>query len=1219
MRNFKLKTDVKFSIPKSENIPDLKLDFKIPTQESFQLNLNSFQNSLNSSNVIKKPIIKKPLFSNSINTNEISGVFKPPTIDLLKNTKNLNIKSSYQNVEQEEIKNLNSQEDYDTSLPRTEIISLTDFYPLYDNNLVLTKAGNHFKYQLLYLNANRFIINNDVKKYFSQSIKDESLRDELQSLLGLINDKNYQKNDFDLYTNNYFDKLIEISDYSVSQILNFYSKLDNVTNVFIEKNKPISLLQSLNFSLSQSSSIQKLYGVIFLLLEQKISLYSRKISNNQNTSNSDEIAISFVNEQGYKNFNYPTDYKNLKINEGKFNLKIIFEQSEEKRISNIINFITYESYKNANKEIISLELNKLNDSFLNLSLKNLSFKNEDFTKGKLLSLLTKYPQLPNDTKERNLYANLASETYASNVFQNMVSSNFSEDSTSLIGNEINIDNSIKNENSKINNIISGKSNITKRNNNKIIRSLENANNNEPPYLNLFLRNISRNLKNYNFEKFSKNLETTIDNIKDLIAFYYKQVEFCKTAPETTWPEVNGHPAGTYKHAIGGPDNNDEKIKHISDALRFINVEWDFIKWKPESKVSKHYVPYGDSQEDIANFIGFLTYLYKRTSEKPGQYSRDIPTNNFSEIKSNDDNYIKFVGSNSENINQSYWLTFNELIRTINKPDDEYSSLKNPFYKKFAECYINILKGLGITNLNYSSYSYEETINIDNEQIFIMFNVFIFLTDIIKQLFNFDAKVHYYIKWNDEDDGWSRNHIFTERNMIGIAGVGEGPYRTIAFSSETDIFPEFFDDWYGWLGSKEKFIADSRQGRTDIPLKKYKGYMLPSDPVEQHFNALDITFDIEDQVKDFNTTSADWLKEFNQVKETYNFINQQINNVISSINEILSIDYDVLRYFIDTKFVFNKRNFFMTRFQLNDLKNKYSKIKNKDINYLIDDSYDDTYESNITKVLLNFKDSSKNAKILTFGVPTHNIGVSDQIDVIIYRKNLVHQNLNFKPITKTFNLNLFCTLTNFFEKNNLNSLTDYLINSDFYYHKNDLNFNKLTNEQLLKLNRDLVSNHFYSEILNQYTKIMTGIEINDFTLIKDYPVVDSEEVLTNISNIIFNDNQKQESTERLLSIKNNITKFISPLEFRSFLFSSCLFERVFSTLIDPDDFEIDTENWVKRGLIPSTFTDAEQIIMSLSQFIIDGINVIFRNGKFYLNDVNNIENVADSYKVKIDKR
>ncbi len=29
-------------------------------------------------------------------------------------------------------------------------------------------------------------------KYFSQSIKDESLRDELQSLLGLINDKNYQ-------------------------------------------------------------------------------------------------------------------------------------------------------------------------------------------------------------------------------------------------------------------------------------------------------------------------------------------------------------------------------------------------------------------------------------------------------------------------------------------------------------------------------------------------------------------------------------------------------------------------------------------------------------------------------------------------------------------------------------------------------------------------------------------------------------------------------------------------------------------------------------------------------------------------------------------------------------------------------------------------------------------------------------------------------------------
>jgi hypothetical protein len=269
----------------------------------------------------------------------------------------------------------------------------------------------------------------------------------------------------------------------------------------------------------------------------------------------------------------------------------------------------------------------------------------------------------------------------------------------------------------------------------------------------------------------------------------------------------------------------------------------------------------------------------------------------------------------------------------------------------------------------------------------MFNVFIFLADIIKQLFNFNATVHYYIQWNDEDNGWNRNYILKERNMISIAGVGEGPYRTIAFSSETDIFPEFYDDWYDSLGSIENFKS---QG------KSYKGYMLPSDPVEQHFNALDITFDIEDQVKDFNTTSASWLKEFNQIKQTYDFINQQINDVILSINEILSIDYDVLRYFIDTKFVFNKRNFFMTRFQLNDLKNKYSKIKNKDINYLIDDMYDDRYETNIKKVLLKFKDSSKNAKILTFGIPIHNIGVSDQVDVLIYRKNLVHQNLNFKP-------------------------------------------------------------------------------------------------------------------------------------------------------------------------------------------------------------------------------
>jgi hypothetical protein len=261
-------------VSKSENIPDLKLDFKIPTQQSLQSNLNTFQTSLNSLNTIKKPIIKTPLFSNSINADEIKGTFKPPITDL--NTKNLNIKSSYQNVEQEELKNLNSQEDYDTTLPRSEIISLTDFYPLYNNNLTLTNAGNHFRYQLLYLNANRFIINNDIKKYFSQSIKDESLRDELQSLLGLINNKNYQKNDFDLYTNKYFDKLIEISDYSISQILNFYSKLDNVTSVFTEKNKPISLLQNSNFSIPQTISIQKIYGTLFLLLEQKITVPLRK-------------------------------------------------------------------------------------------------------------------------------------------------------------------------------------------------------------------------------------------------------------------------------------------------------------------------------------------------------------------------------------------------------------------------------------------------------------------------------------------------------------------------------------------------------------------------------------------------------------------------------------------------------------------------------------------------------------------------------------------------------------------------------------------------------------------------------------------------------------------------------------------------------------------------------------------------------------------------------
>lgn len=1185
MKNFKLKTDIKFFIPKSENIPDLKFDFKkIPTQESLQSNLNSFQN------VIKKPIIKKPIFSSSFHINE--GL-KQSTLDLLKNTKNLlNIKSSHQNLHQEEeLKNLNSQEDYDASLPRTEIISLIDFYPLYDNNSVLTKAGDHFKYQLLYLNANRFIINNDIKKYFSQPIKDELLRVELQSLLKLINNKTYQKNDFELYTNNYFDKLIEVSDYSISQILNFYSKLDNITNVFIEKNKPISLLQNSNFSIPQTISIQKIYGTLFLLLEQKISLYSRKISNDQNTADNNLIAINFQNEENYRLFSDPTKFINLKINESKFDLKMIFEQqNEEKRISNILDFVVYESYKNTNKEFISTQLDG-NNSFIN-SL-NLSFKNEDFIKGRLLTLLSKYTLIPNDVKERYLFNNLQSETYISNVFQNIVSSNFNENLIALIGHEINISNDIKSENSKINSIIGSFSN------NIILHTIDTLENSDkPPYINLFLRNISKNLKNYNFEKYSKNLESTINEMKNLISFFYKQVETCKNAPPIEWPYTNGHPTGTWNHVIGGRNENDLLIKHVSDALCFINLEWEGRKWTPESKVSKYYVPYGDGNEDVANFVGFLTYVFKRTSLYPGQYSRDNDPKYYRVRKHSDNQYASIIDNDISNLSQSYWLTFNELIKSINNPDDEFTSLKNPFYRKFSECYINILKSLGINDLSYNDYSYESTINVNNEQIFIMFNVFIFLIDNIKSLFKFDATTHWYHRTplDDGDDYW--NKVTIRRNNIGVGGIGTGGNGVLLFSRlQEDDFPNTRDpdNTYWWYDCS----------------------------TEQHFNALDIKFDIDNQIKDFNTTSTDWLKQFNSIKETYDFINQKINNVIISINEILSIDYDVLRYFIDPKFVFNKRNFFMTRFQLSDLKNKYSKIKNKDINYLIDNIYDDTYESNITKVLLNFKDSSKNAKILTFGVPIHNIGVSDQVDVIIYRKNLVHQNLNFKPITKTFNLNLFCSLTNFFEKKDLSSFVDYLKNSDFYYHKNDLNFNKLTNEELLNLNRHLVSNHFYSEILNQYTKIMTGIEINDFTLIKDYPVIDSEQVLTNISNIIFNDNQKQEGMERLLSIKNNITKFTGPLEFRSFLFSSCLFDRIFSTLIDPDDFEIDPENWIKLGKIP-TFTDAEQTIINLSidqnlLLTIDNVPVILRNGKYYLNDINNIENVADSYKVKIDKR
>ena len=1180
MKNLKLKTNVKFSISKSENVSDLKFDFKIPTQQTVEATINNLQDSLNSLSVIKKPIIKKPLFSSTINTNKINELFKPP-VNIIKNL-NLKVENLNNTQLEEDLRNLKSEEEYDTSLPRTEIVSLTDFYPLYDNNLKLTEAGNHFRYQLLYLNANRYIINNDIKKYFSQSNKDESLKEELQTLLKLVNDKNYQNFSFDLYTNEYFDKLISISDYSISQVLNFYSKIDNINKFFIEKSKPISLLQNI-INTPSTSSIQKLYGILFLLLEQKISLYSKKISKDQNTADNNKIAINFQDEEDFNNFSNPNDFINLKINESKFQLKILFEnKNEEKRIKNILDFIVYESYKNSNKQYISLELNKNN---IFIDSKNLSFKNEDFTKGKLLSLLTRYPTIINDTKERFLYSDLESDTYISNVFQNIISTNFSQQSIELIGHEINLNNDVKSERSKIFNKINDVSNIRNYSN-----SIQRSETNQPPYINLLLRNISKNLKNYNFEIYTKNLQSTIDELKKLVEFYYKQVETCKNAPPTTWPEINGHPSGQWNHVIGDINGNDSLIKNISDALCFINLDWESRKWSSESKVSKYYVPYGDGNEDVANFIGFLTYLFKRTSIYPGQYSRDNDPKYYRIRTDSNNQFASIIDHDITNLSQSYWLTFNELIKTINDPENEFSSNKNPFYKKFSETYINILKNLGITNLNYNDYSYEAIINVNNEQIFIMFNVFIFLADNIKSLFQFEATTHWFSKWtedntfSDNEDHYD-NFITKHKNNIGVGGVGTGPNGLIVFKDN----------------QTNEFIYERWEHNSSL---------------EQHFNALDIKFDIENQIIDFNTKSATWLNEFNQIKEIHSFINNQINNINLSINEILSIDYDVLRFFIDPKFKLNKRNFFMTRFQLNDLKEKYNKIKNNEINYLIDDIYDDRYESNIRKVLLDFKDSSKNAKILTFGIP-NNIEDAKEINVTIYRKNLIHENLNFKPIVKIFDLNLFCSLTNFYEKNDLNSVLDYLKNSGFYHHKNDLNFNKLTNQEVLNLNREIITNHFYSEILNQYIKIMSGIEINDFTMINDYPVVNSEDVLTNISNIIFNDQEKSNGNdERLLNIKNNITKFISPIEFRSFLFSSCIFERVFSTLIDPDDFEIDTENWVKKGLIPQFSIELSNLSPDQNlNYIIDGVSVILKNGKFYLNDV---ENIADSYKIKIDK-
>lgn len=1120
--NSKIKTNVTFSNLKSENnVDNLKIDFKIPT--------------LNTNNIVLKPPVLKPIFSSTINNDNIGKSFSnlPNLINIT--LPNINIQTPFKVLPKQQNNDFN--ENYDKDIPRSEIISLIDYYPLYNNNIT-TDAGNHFKYQLLYLNANKLIINSNLKKYFNQNKKDLTYKDELQLLINSLNNKQYSTINFELYSNDYFQRLLDIIDFSTNQILNFYSKFDSINKFFINSSDISDLLISNNIKVNKNSNINLIIGSSIFLLNQKLSILSKKINNIQNDNS------NIIFDDTYNVLNKQNDYKNLKINESDFKLSIpYYNKDVNEKISLIFEFLIYESYKNL-KNIF--EINE------NFNIKNINFSEKNYSSGSLETLLTNYPSIDNDPI-RFLFSNNEQETYVSNVFQKIISSNFDKKYINLLGNEIIVDNSQKNN--KFNNPI----NVNYQN-----IFIQDGDNN-PPQFKILIKKILNNLLKFDFNKFSQNLDKAILVLDDLIDYYQIQVKNCISIKQSNNLTI-------------GDNNNDnkDKIKNIADALRFIHFEYDGKSWNNDLNVSKHYVPYGNSEENIQNFIGFLTYLFKRTSKTPGQFSRDYDQSFFKITQSNDYSNIKSISSNITSESQGYWLAFNELIRSINNPEDENSSLKNPFYQKFSNTYLDLLNCIGINSISYNDYSYNSNISIDENTLFIMFNTFVFLADLVKQHYSYNSITN----WGIEFNGEFKSYKTTSNNCIGIAGLTDGN-DVIFYKDLTKTFPE----------TKVEYSPDP-------PTISYNSFWFLTTTDESHarpyqiFKGLSVEFIEKDILISYNTQKANWKESFNNIRRIYDYYVNNLQNINNILNELLTLDYNLLSTLIDQSFIFNKRNFFISRFQFNEIKNKFNKI-NKLLkeNYIIDDLYNEKYEFILRKSLSSFNNKSK---ILTFGVPNE-ISISDEIIVSIYRKNLFYENLIFKNIEKTFNLNLFCSLVNLYDVVNMSNDLDLIKNTEFFKFNNDLKFEKLSQLNLSSIDLEILKNHFLSEILVQYMKIMSGIVINESTMIDNYPVIDSSAVFNNISNVINDTNQT------LSSISNNITTFVSPLQLRSFLYSKSIFERVFSILINSDDFEIDTSNWNNLG-----WSNKNNLPFKIKEI----------NGKLYLDEDSNI---VDSYKIKIDKK
>jgi len=264
MKNLKIKTNVTFSEPKSENkFDNLKIDFKIPDQST----VNKLVNLTNENLIIDKPIKKLPTFSKTIIKESVS---KGLSVNLPKviNLPDIKLINPFKVSETDNtINDLN--ENYDVNIPRSEIISFIDYFPLQQNSNI-TEAGNHFRYQLLYLNANKLIIKKDLERYFSQSQKEISNLDELKSFLSLIDDKKYSKINFDLYTKQYFEKILEIIEYCNNQILKFYSKFNSINDFFINESDVTKLLNDSdiefqNTKIRQYKNLRKNAILIFLL------------------------------------------------------------------------------------------------------------------------------------------------------------------------------------------------------------------------------------------------------------------------------------------------------------------------------------------------------------------------------------------------------------------------------------------------------------------------------------------------------------------------------------------------------------------------------------------------------------------------------------------------------------------------------------------------------------------------------------------------------------------------------------------------------------------------------------------------------------------------------------------------------------------------------------------------------------------------------------------